>query len=133
MHQDVEKALSDSRKWSVERYNAKAHAVHCKPTVVTTSQSPRHLPRLDSSCLLKVVFHSPDSDLHPGTADSAGSTLHIGTADSADSTLHLSIAHRADITLHLGIAYRVDSHDTTYCGYSHDNAYRATVSIMLKM
>ncbi len=64
-------------------------------------RGPRRLPRLDPSCLLKVVFYSPYS------------ILHLGTADSADSTLHF------------GIAYRVDSHDTTYRVYSHDTSYRA--------
>ncbi len=98
-------------------------------------RGPRRFPRLDPSCLLNVVFCSPDSArsplhlrtsdnsdsaLHLGTADSADSTLHLGAADSADSTLHLSIAYRADSTLHLRIAHRVDSHDTTYSAYSHD-------------
>ncbi len=88
-------------------------------------RGPRRFPRLDISCLLKVVFDSPESTLHPGTSDCADGSLHLGTAASAGSTLHPSIPCRADSTLHLGITYLVDSHDTTCRVYSHDTAYLA--------
>ncbi len=91
---------------------------------------PRRLPRLDRSCLVKVVFYSPssaDSTLHLGVTDSADSTLHLGITDSVDSTLHLSIAYRADSTLHFGISYRIYSYDTAYIADSLDTAYTAYI------